>query len=184
MQRDFVEPDGGLYIQGAEATIPRIAALISEARTRGESVAWSQDWHPSHTPHFQSLGGVWPAHCVAGTPGAELVPELSSLLAPDDIVVRKGTDGEDGYSAFTTLDIASGATRQTTLDAALRSRGASHLKICGVATDWCVRATALDALALGYTVEIVLSATASAELTSGAGAAAAAEIKAAGGVIC
>ena len=105
MQRDFAHPGGSLFIPSAPEIVPALIGLIEEARREGVPLAWSQDWHPAQTPHFETFGGSWPKHCIAGTPGAELLPELTALRAPEDILIRKGVTGEDGYSAFTVRNI-------------------------------------------------------------------------------
>jgi nicotinamidase/pyrazinamidase len=172
MQRDFVSPDGSLFVAGAPAIVPIIGALVDRARDAGDLVVWSQDWHPRETKHFSDYGGVWPVHCVGGTPGAEIVDGLRERVSIDDPVIRKGVDGEDGYSAFSVRDPQSGAARPTALDAALRERRIGRLVVCGVATDWCVRESVLDARRLGYTVEVETAAIAAVDLEPGAGDAA------------
>lgn len=183
MQRDFVERSGSLPVAGASAIIPYVADLVAAARRTRIPVAWSQDWHPSETPHFAAFGGVWPRHCVAGTPGAEIVSDLLAAFRRGDIVVRKGVDGEDGYSAFSVRDPHSGEVRTTGLDLLLRRRGINSLRICGVATDYCVRASALDARQLGYTVEIDRRAIAAVDLRVGDGTAALDELAAKGVIL-
>ncbi|HEU0243498.1 MAG TPA: isochorismatase family protein, partial [Candidatus Limnocylindrales bacterium] len=95
VQNDFADPAGGLSVAGGEAVIPVINHEIQLARANGSVVVCTQDWHPEHTPHFAKDGGIWPDHCIAGTWGAELHPALEAGDAP---VVRKGANGEDGYS--------------------------------------------------------------------------------------
>ncbi|RLT25989.1 MAG: isochorismatase family protein [Chloroflexi bacterium] len=184
LQHDFGDPAGSLYVQGAAGVLDAVLALIHRARAAGDLVAWSQDWHPSETPHFVTQGGVWPVHCVAGTPGAELLPAAEGARQPDDILIRKGVAGEDGYSAFSVRDPRTGEVRATGLAETLKARGVNSLTICGLATDWCVKASALDALAAGFSVELPTSASAGVELQPGDTAAARAEIAAAGGVLC
>lgn len=183
MQRDFAHPGGSLFIPGAPEILPTLISLIEEARREGVPVAWSQDWHPARTPHFEAYGGIWPEHCVAGTPGAELLPELTALVAPEDIIIRKGVSGEDGYSAFTVRNLLTEVEQPTKLNAQLQERQIELITIAGVATDWCVRASALDALAASYAVEVATGATAGVNLQPGDSATALAEIAAAGGVI-
>ncbi len=183
MQRDFAHPGGSLFIPSAPEIVPALMGLIEEARREGVPLAWSQDWHPAQTPHFETFGGSWPEHCIAGTPGAELLPELTALRAPEDILIRKGVTGEDGYSAFTVRNILTEVEQPTKLNAQLQERGVELITIVGVATDWCVRASALDALAAGYAVEVVAEATAGVNLQPNDSATAIAEIVAAGGVI-
>ena len=107
VQNDFADPSGSLYVKGGEEVVPLINREIERARAAGASVIYTQDWHPESTPHFQKDGGVWPVHCVMSTWGAELHRDLVTV-GP---VVRKGSNGEDGYSGFTQRDPESGETR-------------------------------------------------------------------------
>src|SRR6476620_8648837 len=100
MQNDFADPRGSLYVNGGEHVVPIIHAEIHRAREPGAKAAYTQHWHPPSTPHFQKDGGIRPVHCVQGTWGAELHPQLS-VGGP---VVQKGSNGEDGYSGFTMRD--------------------------------------------------------------------------------
>ena len=116
----------------------------------------TQDWHPPSTPHFAKDGGIWPVHCVADTWGAELHPDLA---LPDDAPrVRKGVNGEDGYSGFTMRDPLTGETATTELDGLLRDAGVEHVVVVGLATDYCIKATALDAIALGFETDVLVDA--------------------------
>ncbi|MEI6271597.1 MAG: isochorismatase family protein [Chloroflexota bacterium] len=183
MQRDFAHLGGSLFIPRAPEIVPTLIALIEEARREGAPIAWSQDWHPSQTPHFNAYGGTWPAHCIAGSAGAELIPELEPLMTPEDIVIRKGVNGEDGYSAFNVRDPLTAVEQPTELDTKLQELKIELITIAGVATDWCVRASALDALKAGYAVEVVRAAVAGVNLQPADSDAALYEIAAAGGVI-
>jgi nicotinamidase/pyrazinamidase len=144
-------------------------------------VVLTQDWHPPSTPHFAKDGGIWPVHCVAGTWGAELYPSLEA--SPDMPRVRKGSNGEDGYSGFTMRDPLSGEEIPTELDSLLRDRRVETVVICGLATDYCVRATALDALRLGYETTVLGDAIAAVELQEGDGERAIGEMQEAGAVL-
>ncbi|HEX7094898.1 MAG TPA: isochorismatase family protein [Acidimicrobiales bacterium] len=155
VQNDFVDPRGNLYVKGAEETIPLINRLIADARSAGALVVYTQDWHPAETPHFRDQGGIWPVHCVGGTWGAELHPELDV----DGPIVRKGTGGEDGYSGFTARDVTTGEHKQTALERTLRDRGIEKVVVVGHARDVCVMETALDARRLGFDTHVVLEAT-------------------------
>jgi nicotinamidase/pyrazinamidase len=141
----------------------------------------TQDWHPESTPHFAKDGGVWPVHCVANSWGADLHPALS--LPSDAPRVRKGANGEDGYSGFTMRDPLSGEQAPTELHALLRDRGVERVVVCGLATDYCVKATTLDAVRLGYRVELLAGAVAAVDLEPGDGARALEEMRAAGVII-
>ena len=104
LQNDFAHPDGSLYVAGGEEVVPVVADLVRRALAAGATVVYTQDWHPPDTPHFADRGGRWPAHCVRGTWGAELHPALE--VPEGTAIIRKGTNGEDGYSAFTMRDPA------------------------------------------------------------------------------
>jgi nicotinamidase/pyrazinamidase len=177
VQNDFADPAGGLAVVGAEAILPVLNDEIAAARHGGAFVAYTQDWHPPTTPHFAKDGGTWPVHCVGGTWGAELHAGLVADAGPS---VRKGTNGEDGYSGFTMRDPLTGATVPTELDGLLRSRGIRRIVIGGLATDYCVRATVLDALALGYETSVLVEAVRPVDLVPGDGERALAEVEAAG----
>src|SRR5439155_20436555 len=99
VQNDFADPKGSLYVRGGERVPAAANGEIARARAAGTLVVYTQDWHPESTPHFAKDGGIWPVHCVGGTWGAEFHPNLD--VAEDAVVLRKGTGGEDGYSAFT-----------------------------------------------------------------------------------
>src|SRR3712207_1648891 len=96
VQNDFADPAGSLSVRGGEAVVAAVNVHIARARQAGALVAYTQDWHPERTPHFAIDGGAWPVHCVADTWGAALHPRLD--VADDATIVRKGVDGEDGYS--------------------------------------------------------------------------------------
>jgi nicotinamidase/pyrazinamidase len=180
VQNDFTDPTGGLAVAGAEAILPVLNAEIAAARAAGAFVAYTQDWHPPATPHFAKDGGTWPVHCVGGTWGAELHPGLVADAGPS---VRKGTNGEDGYSGFTMRDPLSGATVPTELDGLLRSRGIRRVVIGGLATDYCVRATVLDAIALGYEAHVLVDCVRPVEVEPGDGERALAEMARAGALL-
>jgi len=167
VQNDFADPAGSLSVARAEEIVPRINEAVHEARRAGSTVVYTQDWHPEVTPHFAKDGGIWPVHCVADTWGAEFHPSLD--VAAEAPRIRKGTNGEDGYSGFTMRDPVSGATQPTELDGLLRERGISRIVVCGLATDYCVNATALDAIALGYEAFFLDDAVAAVDLQPGDG---------------
>lgn len=175
LQNDFADPTGSLAVAGGEAVVQCANDEIQRAVAAGAAVAYTQDWHPQSTPHFAKDGGTWPVHCVAGTWGAELQPALV-VAGP---IVRKGSHDEDGYSGFTTRD-SSGVEHPTELEALLRERGVRRIVICGLATDYCVRATALDALRLGFETSVIAGAIAAVDLVPGDGERALAEMIAAG----
>ena len=167
VQNDFADPAGSLAVAGAAGIVPRINEAVGDARLAGATVVYTQDWHPEVTPHFAKDGGIWPVHCVADTWGAELHPLLDVAVGAPRI--RKGTNGEEGYSGFTMRDPISGATQPTDLDGLLRDRGIGRIVVCGLATDYCVNATALDAIALGYEAYFLDDAVAAVDLKPGDG---------------
>ena len=176
VQNDFADPAGSLYVRGAEHVVSRINDEIQLALTDGALVVYTQDWHPPSTPHFAKDGGVWPVHCVAETWGAELHPGLR-VAGPS---VRKGSNGEDGYSGFTMRDPVSGDDRPTELAALLRDRGVTRVVVGGLATDYCVLGTVLDARRLGFETVVLTEAVAAVELTPGDGEGALAQMAEAG----
>lgn len=175
LQNDFADPAGSLAVAGGEAVVLRANDEIQRAVAAGAPVVYTQDWHPPSTPHFAKDGGIWPVHCVADSWGAELHPGLV-VAGP---VVRKGSHGEDGYSGFTMRDSA-GGDHPTELEAVLREGGVSRVAICGLATDYCVRATALDAVRLGFETVVLGDVIAAVDLVSGDGQRALGEMAAAG----
>jgi nicotinamidase/pyrazinamidase len=176
MQNDFADPDGSLSVRGGEDLIPRLNAEIRRAQDGGAPVLYTQDWHPRSTPHFAKDGGIWPVHCVAKTWGAAFHPDLM-VVGPS---VRKGSNGEDGYSGFTMRDPVTGEERATDLEAMLRDRGVERVVISGLATDYCVRGTSLDALNRGFGVVVLTDAVAAVDLQPEDGARALDEVRAAG----
>src|ERR1051325_4939271 len=153
IQNDFADPSGSLAVRGGDGIVPRVNQEIRNANDGGALVVLTQDWHPESTPHFAKDGGVWPVHCVRGTWGAELYPALEA--DPNAPRVRKGSNGEDGYSGFMMRDPIIGADVPTQLDALLKARNVERVVICGLATDYCVRGTVLVALRLGYSTALV-----------------------------
>ena len=178
VQNDFADPSGGLAVSGGDRIIWAVNREIELARGAGSLVVATQDWHPEHTPHFARDGGAWPVHCVAGTWGAELHPALA--LPADAPRIRKGSNGEDGYSGFTMRDPVSGETTPTELEGTLRAAGADSVVIVGLATDYCVKSTALDAVRLGFRTALATDAIAAVDLRPGDGDRALDELRAAG----
>jgi nicotinamidase/pyrazinamidase len=178
VQNDFADPTGSLSVRGADRILPTVNGEIAMATSGGAFVVATQDWHPASTPHFAKDGGPWPVHCVAGTWGAELHPDLA--FPHDGPRIRKGANGEDGYSGFTMRDPVSEATRPTELEALLRSRGVRDVVVVGLATDYCVKATALDARRLGFETAVLTDAMAAVDLEPGDGERAIDELRAAG----
>lgn len=165
LQNDFC-PNGALPVAQGDITIDIANAAIAVAQKAGMPVIASQDWHPANHLSFAAnhpgavvgergeLAGLaqtwWPVHCVQGTRGAEFHPRLHREAF--DAVIQKGTQTDiDSYSAF----FDNGKRAATALDDLLRQRGITQLTIMGLATDYCVKYTVLDALTLGYDVQIV-----------------------------
>jgi nicotinamidase/pyrazinamidase len=176
VQNDFADPAGSLSVSGAASIVPTINAEIATATAGGALVVYTQDWHPESTPHFARDGGIWPVHCVAGTWGAELHP----ALVVDGPRIRKGAYGEDGYSGFTMRDPVSGETTPTELEGLLRERNIARVTVCGLATDYCVKATALDSARLGFETGVLVDAVRAVDLAPGDGDRAIDEMTAAG----
>jgi len=176
VQNDFADPEGSLYVEGGDRIIETVNERIAAAQDAGAPVVYTQDWHPPETPHFVTGGGTWPVHCVRDTWGAELHP----ALRVDGSVVRKGTGGEDGYSGFTMRDPVSGEEASTGLHEQLQERGVERVVVVGLALDVCVKATALDAIELGYRCEVPLDSSAAVNVAPDDGRRAVDEMSAAG----
>lgn len=175
-QNDFAEPAGTLYVDGGEAVVDAVNRAVEDALASGAAVFYTQDWHPEDTPHFAKDGGIWPVHCVGGTRGAD----FHANLIVNGPVIRKGTHGEDGYSGFTMRDPVSGEETSTELEGMLREAGVKRVVVAGLALDYCVKATALDAVALGFEAVLPLDWTAAVNLNPNDGDAAVAQMRAAG----
>jgi len=169
VQNDFL-PGGALAVPDGDAVIPVLDGYGEKFDHRGLPVMASRDWHPPDHCSFQAQGGPWPAHCVAGTHGAELAATLA-LPRGSEIISKGERADRDAYSAF----------QETGLAGKLKAMHCTRLFIGGLATDYCVRATALDALAEGFEVVLLEDAIRAVELQPGDGARAIAEIAARGG---
>ena len=167
VQNDFADPAGSLSVASGEAVVGHANSEIAMAQGAGALLVFTQDWHPESTPHFAKDGGIWPVHCVADSWGAALHPDLA---VPDDAPrVRKGVNGEDGYSGFTMRDPITGDTIPTELERLLRDRAIGRVVVVGLATDYCVKATALDAVRLGFGASVLVDAVAAVNLDPGDG---------------
>lgn len=176
IQNDFADPKGALGVAGGEAVVAAANVEIEKATTAGAFVVYTQDWHPTQTPHFETDGGIWPLHCVQGSWGGAFHPDLQ-VVGP---VVRKGTAGQDGYSGFTMRDPASGDTSPTELEPLLREGAIQQVVVVGLATDYCVLETALDARRLGFETSVLASAVCAVDLQAGDGDRALAALRSAG----
>lgn len=179
VQNDFADLAGSLTVRGGADIIPGLNEEIRRAQAAGALVVYTQDWHPASTPHFAKDGGAWPVHCVAGTWGAAFHPDLA-VIGP---AVRKGIAGEDGYSGFSVRDPVTNETRATDLEPLLRRAGVQRVVIGGLATDYCVRATVLDAIDRGLTVTVLTDGVAAVDMQPGDGSRALAEMMAAGAIL-
>jgi nicotinamidase/pyrazinamidase len=167
VQNDFADPAGSLYVKGGENVVGMVNGESRRAAENGALVVYTQDWHPESTPHFAKDGGIWPVHCMADTWGAALHPDLA--VADETPRVRKGVNGEDGYSGFTMRDPITGETIPTALERLLRDRAIGRVVVVGLATDYCVKATALDAVRLGFGASVLVDAVAAVNLEPGDG---------------
>lgn len=146
VQHDFL-PGGALAVPDGDAVVPLLADWARKFHDQGLPVVASRDWHPPDHCSFEAAGGPWPPHCVAGTPGAELHPDLR-LPEGVRIVDKAQTPDKDAYSAFEGTD----------LDAWLRQRGVKRIFMGGLATEYCVLNSALDALQNGYELVVLQDA--------------------------
>ena len=186
LQKDFV-PGGALAVPEGDAIVP----LINELQPRFGIVVATQDWHPPDHGSFAAnhpgrkvyevidLAGLpqvlWPVHCVQGTPGAAFVPSLDTSRVAR--VFQKGTDPAiDSYSGF----FDNGHRKSTGLGDYMRERGVSRVFVCGLATDYCVKFTALDARQLGFETSLVEDASRGVNVKPGDVARAVEEMRGAG----
>jgi nicotinamidase/pyrazinamidase len=175
VQNDFADPAGSLYVQGGEQVIRFVNEQIGAAVEAGATVVYSQDWHPESTPHFQKDGGIWPVHCVADTRGAAFHPDLE--VVEGAVLIKKGVGGEDGYSAFHVRDPVTGDESSTGL--AERLSGIGSVVVVGLALDYCVKESALDAAKL-FDTTLLADGTKPVNLEPGDGSRAVAALTAAG----
>jgi nicotinamidase/pyrazinamidase len=160
MQNDFC-PGGALAVAGGDGIVPVINRYIGIFRERGYQIIASRDWHPSETRHFVKFGGIWPEHCVQRTYGAVFRSGL--LLPPHTLVFSKGMDPErDDYSALQAIN-----GEGTSMTEFLGKELIRNLYICGLATDYCVRETALEGLRLGFSITVLVDAVAGVDLLPG-----------------
>ena len=150
-QNDFADPEGSLYVSGAGEAVPYINEEIAGARAAGAFVVYTQDWHPESTPHFAKDGGIWPVHCVKESWGAEFHPGL----VVDGPSVKVGVEGEDGYSGFTVRDPETGAETATEMAQLLDEHAIERIVVVGLATDYCVKETAIDGVRAGFDTTVL-----------------------------
>jgi nicotinamidase/pyrazinamidase len=171
VQHDFL-PGGSLGVADGDAIIGPLNAMIEQFVQQGLPVVATRDWHPANHVSFVAQGGPWPTHCVQGTQGAAFAPELR---IPDGaIIISKATDpDQDAYSGF----------QGTDLDRQLRALGVHRVFVGGLATDYCVLNTVLDARRLGYDVVLLAEAVRAVDVQPGDGEAALAQMADAGAVV-
>jgi len=173
VQNDFC-PGGALAIPAGDRVVEPLNRAAAAFAAAGLPVFATRDWHPPQTHHFQPFGGPWPVHCVQDSVGAAFHPELR--LPAGTILLFKGIDERlDGYSAFDGVEETG-----TTFSQLLAEHGIDHLCIGGLATDYCVRTTVLDARKRGLTVTVLSDAVAGVDLQPGDSIRALAEMQAAG----
>ena len=166
-QNDFNPPDGALAVPGGDEIAERLNALARSGDY--DLVVATRDWHPPDHGSFEAQGGIWPVHCVQDTEGAELHPALDRAAL--DVVLDKGQDRTtEGYSGFDGTNLAE----------LLRERGIERVTVAGLATDYCVKHTALEAMQGGFTVIVDTSAVRGVEVRAGDSERALAELRAAG----
>ena len=173
VQNDFC-PGGALGVAGGDDIIPLINRYIELFAGERLPIIASRDWHPPVTKHFKEFGGIWPAHCLQESTGAMF---REGLRLPDDsLVFSKGMDPErDDYSALHARSDAG-----TPLPDFLKTEGIGRLYICGLATDYCIRQTALEGVRQGFAITVLVDAVRGVNLQPGDSERALAEIKAAG----
>jgi nicotinamidase/pyrazinamidase len=156
VQNDFASHEGSLHVKDAAAAISAINDEIERASRAGALVVYTQDWHPAHT-----------LHCVADSWGAELHADLAYLA--DAPRVRKGVEGDDGYSGFNQRDPETGKEMPTELETILREHDIERVVVVGLTTDYCVKETVLDARDLGFETVVVQGAIRAVNLEPGDG---------------
>jgi nicotinamidase/pyrazinamidase len=160
MQNDFC-PGGALAVAGGDEIVPLINGYLEFFRESGRYIIASRDWHPVETRHFRKFGGIWPDHCVQGSFGALFHAGLN--LASDNLVFSKGTDPDrDDYSALQGRDDSGEPLHEY-----LKRMDVREIYVCGLATDYCVLQTVLDALANGFSVKVLADAIRGVELNQG-----------------
>ena len=170
VQNDFC-PGGALAVPRGDEVVEPLNKLIDKFLERGEPVYKTRDWHPLETKHFVAYGGTWPVHCVQNSEGAEFHPALRD--DPRIIVVSKGLGDNDGYSAFDGTNLAT----------ELQKQGVEEVVVGGLATDYCVKHTVLDARKHGFKVKALIDAMQAVDLQNGDGERALEEMRAAGAQI-
>ncbi|MCG8432122.1 MAG: bifunctional nicotinamidase/pyrazinamidase [Candidatus Omnitrophica bacterium] len=160
VQKDFCV-QGALAVPRGDEVVGVLNEYIAACRGQRIPVIASRDWHPRQTAHFREQGGMWPVHCVKDTPGAAFHPALR--LPQDTIIISKGMDaGAESYSAFDGVD-----DRGRSLADVLAALCVEELLVGGLAADYCVKATCLDALLRGFSVSVLVDAVRGVNLSPG-----------------
>jgi nicotinamidase/pyrazinamidase len=176
VQNDFC-PGGTLAVGEGHQVVAPLNACAARFAAAGAPVFASRDWHPAKTSHFKEWGGPWPPHCVQDTRGAQFHPDLR--LPPGTTIVSKGSDpDEDAYSCFQARDAAGRPFPEV-----LRAAGVRRVVVGGLATDYCVKATALDARRAGFEVVVLVDAMRAVDVRPGDGERAVEEMRAAGALL-
>lgn len=156
-QIDFF-PGGALPVKDGDAILPTVNRAVQLFAKAGQPIFVTRDWHPADHCSFSSQGGPWPEHCVKGTAGAELHPELE--LPPIFMMVQKATTSDrEAYSDF----------EGTRLAEVLRDAGVERVVVCGLALEYCVRAACLDAVQAGFEAVLLIDGTRAVEVEPGDG---------------
>ncbi|MBA7623242.1 Nicotinamidase [subsurface metagenome] len=171
LQNDFC-PGGSLAVPDGDKIVPVVNDLIEKFSRAGLPIFAIRDWHPDNHVSFKAQGGLWPPHCIQNTPGAEFHPDLR--LPDSATIISKADNPErDAYSGFEGTDLA----------ALLKEAGVDHIIVCGLATDYCVKATALDSLMAGLGVTVVEEAIRGVDVQPGDSRKALDELQAAGAML-
>jgi nicotinamidase/pyrazinamidase len=171
VQRDFL-PGGALGVPAGDEVIAPINRAVGMFQRAGLPIFYSRDWHPANHVSFKARGGPWPRHCVAGTEGAAFAATLR--VPPSAVIVSKATSPDrDASSAF----------QGTTLASMLRSAGVRRVYVGGLATDYTVKATVLDAKREGFDVKVLADAVRAVEVQPGDGQRALHEMQRSGAVL-
>lgn len=151
LQNDFL-PGGALAVPDGNKIIPVLNEYISIFKNHNLPIIATRDWHPRITKHFKQYGGLWPPHCIQNTRGAQFHPDLH--FPSDTIIISAGMgEDQDGYSGFEGIDLSG-----KPLINVLKDRQISHLSIGGLATDYCVKATVIQAIKFGFIVNLLTDA--------------------------
>lgn len=173
VQNDFC-PGGTLPVKEGDKTVPALNMYMDFFSSAGLPVYATRDWHPSVTRHFAEYGGVWPAHCVQGTKGAEFHPALK--LPEETVIITKGErPEEDSYSGFDGRGPSGKGLKDSLKDASV-----DHIYIGGLATDYCVKQTVIDGLKEGFDVTVLTDAVKGVDVKAGDSERALDEMKALG----